>query len=349
MLLSIIVPVYNMAAEEKLNHCLDSLLRQTVDDYEIIAVDDASLDSSAKVLKEYENRVNREHPGRMKVILSAQNHRQGGAKNRGLKMASGEWVGFVDSDDFVDPDMYRKLLNKAEETGADMVGCDYNIVDRYTFDVGKIVTNNTADQTGVMGDEEHKKMILRSGSMVVKIYKREVLKKHDLTFPEGIFYEDNCASPLWSMYFEHFERVEEPLYYYLTVPESTTHHVTWEKCRDRMKAGEILLEECHRRGLMGKYREEIEFRFTELYYVTTLFSYMYSGVHRKPSHTELLREGMQVLLPEYDQNPYYSRMVAAEDQKLISLHKKSNLLFFVWYCVLFGYRKFRKRLRGEKA
>ena len=239
MKLSIIVPVYNMASEQKLNQCIDSLLAQTVADYEIIAVDDASTDDSLMILRRYEQ----EYPERVRVIAGEQNHRQGGAKNRGLKIAGGEWVGFIDSDDWITPDMYEKLLKRAEETGADVVGCDYSLVEEYTTQPGQIVVNNTTEQTGILDTRKHKKLLLRSGSMVVKIYRRQVLTENRLDFPEDIFYEDNCASPLWSLYFKQFERVEEPLYFYRTLQSSTTHHVTWERCLDRMKAGELFLEE----------------------------------------------------------------------------------------------------------
>ena len=345
MLLSIIVPVYNMAGEDKLKHCLDSLLAQTAEDFEIIAVDDASTDASPQILQEYEARLAKEHPGRFRTILCAENHRQGGARNRGLAEAKGEWIGFVDSDDFVDPQMYEKLLRKAEETGADVVGCDYSLVTEYGFTPGQVVENNTPEQTGILDTEKHKKWILRSGSMVVKIYKRELLSRNRLTFPEGIFYEDNCASPLWSMYFTHFERVPEPLYYYLMVADSTTHHVSWEKCCDRVKAGERLLSEYRERKLPEAYQEEVMFRFSELAYITTLFSYMYSGKHRKPGNTAYLRKMILAEYPELPENPYFQKLVPAEDRKLVKMHLKSNLLFFVYYVVLFAYRGLVKKVR----
>ena len=183
MQLSIIVPVYNMAAGGKLSFCLDSLLQQTICDYEIIAVDDKSTDDSLQILREYEARF----PERMKVIASPENRRQGGARNLGLKAAEGEWIGFVDSDDWVSPDCYEKLLQRAEETGADVVGCDYSLVTEQTFIPGKTVQNNTAEQTGVLDEAKHRLLLMRSGSMVIKIYRRKVLTENKLEFPEGIF------------------------------------------------------------------------------------------------------------------------------------------------------------------
>ena len=123
MLLSIIVPVYNMAAEDKLIHCLDSLVNQTISDYEIIAVDDCSTDNSLEILKDYEKR----YPF-FKAIHSDVNKHQGGAKNIGLKLATGEWIGFIDADDWIAADMYEKLLECAQSESAEIVMCNYYCV-----------------------------------------------------------------------------------------------------------------------------------------------------------------------------------------------------------------------------
>ena len=341
MKLSIIVPVYNMAADGRLAYCMDSLVAQTVDDYEILAVDDASTDRSLEILRQYEAK----YPDKVKVITYAENKRQGGAKNEGLKAAGGRWVGFIDSDDWVTPDYYEKLIRRAEETGADMVGCDYSLVTEHTMKVGTVVANNTMDQTGLLDDEKHRKLILRSGSMVIKIYKRSVLEENSLRFPEGMFYEDNCAGPLWSLYFTHFEKVEEPMYYYYQHEVSTVHHISEEKCRDRMKAALLLYEQCRDRGFLEKYRPEIEYRFIELYYAITLFSYL-SGVDRpKLSFVRELREGAQAVFPDFQQNPYYQRLTGEEEKRLIAMQARSDLRFFMYYRLKQMVRRFKKRLK----
>lgn len=345
MRLSVIVPVYNMAAEGKLNYCMDSLIGQTIDDYEVIAVDDASTDDSLQVLREYEGR----YPDRVKVITYPVNKRQGGAKNEGLKAASGDWIGFIDSDDWVAPDYYEKLLCKAEETGADLVGCDYNLVTEHTFDVGTVAQNNFQDQTGILDVEKHRKLLLRPGSMVVKIYKASVIRENSLHFPQGIFYEDNCAALLWSFYFKRFERVDEPLYYYYQHDASTVHYITEEKCRDRMKAMEVFYEECKERGFLEQYSKEIEYRFSELYYAITLFSYMQGVKHPKISFVRELRQGVERRYPGFEQNEYYKKLMGLEEQSLIALQGRSMYLFFWYYRLKLLVRRLRgKRKDGER-
>ncbi len=340
MKLSIIVPVYNMVAGNKLQFCLDSLIGQTISDYEIIAVDDASTDNSLEVLREYEAK----YPEKFRVLAHEVNKRQGGAKNTGLKAATGEWIGFIDSDDWITPDYYEKLLRKAEATGADMVGCDYNLVHEHTFEVGQVVQNNSLDQTGVLDEEKHKKLIMRSGSMVIKIYRHEVIKEYNLSFPEGIFYEDNCAGPVWSLYFKHFEKVEEPLYYYYQHNTSTVHTVTEERCRDRMVAATMMLQEMKSRGALEKYHQEIEYRFAELYYVITLFSYMLGAQKKRLDFVKELKEGMLNAFPAFQQNLYYQQFTNAEEKEMIALQMKSDKKFFRYYRFKVWVRKMRKKL-----
>ena len=110
--LSVIVPVYNMASDGKLTYCLDSLVKQTMESMEIIAVDDASTDDSLKILREYE----KNYPGRVVVIASPENRRQGGARNLGLKAAKGQYIGFMDSDDWAKEDLFERMVALARRT-----------------------------------------------------------------------------------------------------------------------------------------------------------------------------------------------------------------------------------------
>ncbi|MBQ2802384.1 MAG: glycosyltransferase [Lachnospiraceae bacterium] len=337
MRLSIIVPVFNMAADGKLEYCMNSLVNQTISNYEIIAVDDASTDNSLEILNGFAKR----YPEKVKVIHYEVNKRQGGAKNEGLKAACGEWIGFIDSDDWVTEDYYEKLLQRAEETGADMVGCDYNLVDRHTMEVGRIVQNNSLEQTGILDEEKHKKLLMRSGSMVIKIYKHQVIRENQLHFPEGIFYEDNCAGPLWSLYFTHFEKVEEPMYYYYQHQVSTVHYISEAKCQDRMKAAVLLYEECKKRGFLEKYFHEIEYRFTELYYAITLFSYMSGVKHPKLGFVKELRRGVMERFPDFEKNVYYQRETGEEEKALIAMQGRSDVRFFGYYRLKLLVRRLR--------
>ena len=349
MKLSIVVPVYNMAADGKLEYCLDSLVSQTLESgsFEIIAVDDCSTDNSFEILKHYQDR----YPDRFIAIHSERNLHQGGAKNIGLAVAKGEWLGFIDADDWITPDYYEKLLRKAEETGADVVGCDYNLTSEHSFTVGQIVHNNNFEQTGVMDRERYRKLLLETGSLVVKIYRREIIlgdyvpgtrDKLDV-FPENIFYEDNAVSNTWMTRSKHFEYIQEPLYYYYQHDSSTVHSISRKNLEDRMTAGRMIVSEARKWGYFEDYRQEIEFQYTVMFYVNTLFSAMPKKFHVKGcySFTKALAKEMKETFPDFQENPYYLEKVHPEERRLIGYQMRSHLFFYVYYRLLWFYRDLR--------
>ena len=113
-MISVIIPVYNV--EPYLRKCLDSVVNQTYRNLEILVIDDGSTDGSGAICDEYAS-------DRRMRIFHTENRGLSCARNLGLDEAKGEWIGFVDSDDWIEPDMYEALLKKAEETGADIVEC----------------------------------------------------------------------------------------------------------------------------------------------------------------------------------------------------------------------------------
>ena len=338
MQLSIIVPVFNMAADGKLNYCMDSLVNQTLNDYEIIAVDDCSTDHSLEILQDYARR----YPKLVKAVHSPVNKHQGGAKNIGLKMAQGEWIGFIDSDDWIVPDFYERLIKKAEETGADLVGCDYCLTDEHSMKTGQIVPNNKPEQTGILDDEKRKSLILDGGSLVVKIFKRKMIIENELFFPENIFYEDNA---LGNSYLILAKQFEEPLYYYYQHNTSTVHTISPKRCEDRMEAARLMIEDAKKFDYLERYKLELEYSFTLLHYVNTLFTYMAGVKHTKYRFVKKLGEEMKQYFPEFQNNPYYQQRTHAEEKKLVAMQQKSTLYFMLYYKLLWAYRNFRKKFR----
>lgn len=343
MKLSIIVPVYNMADDRKLEYCLDSLVGQTLSDYEIIAVDDCSTDESWRILQEYESRF----PEKFRAVHLEENRHQGGAKNEGLRRAQGEWIGFIDSDDWITPDMYERLIGRAQETGADLAGCDYCLTSEHSMKVGQVVHNNKMSQSGVLNDEKRRSLILDGGSLVVKIFRRSMILENELWFPEHIFYEDNALGNSYLVLAKHFEYIEEPLYYYYQHQSSTVHTISPKRCEDRLEAGRLMLEEAKRHDFLDRYRPELEYSFTLLFYVNTLFTYM-AGVKRtRYRFVKAMGEEMRCRFPDFQNNSYYQERTHEEEKKLIRIQMKSTLLFMVYYKLLWAYRNFRKRLQGR--
>ena len=117
MKISVIVPVYK--AEDYLRECVDSILAQTMSDLEIILVNDGSPDNSQLIIDEYVSA----YPDKVKAI-AVDNGGQGRARNFGIDMARGDYLSFIDSDDYLEADAFEIMLNAADENDADIVVCD---------------------------------------------------------------------------------------------------------------------------------------------------------------------------------------------------------------------------------
>jgi len=185
---SIVIPVYNV--KMYLCECLDSLINQSLQEIEIICIDDCSTDGSLDILKEYESK-----DYRIKIIKNKKNRGQAYTRNIGLQHANGEYIGFVDSDDFVDENYYKVLYENAKKYDCD-ISCTTNVI--IYPDMKKkqspiqIVENicNDYNIINLTSREERKKMI--SWDVIWnKIYKQTFLKKYNINFPE-VPYEDGA-------------------------------------------------------------------------------------------------------------------------------------------------------------
>lgn len=233
MKLSIIVPVYK--AEEYLGECVDSLLSQTIDDYEIILVDDGSPDNSGKIADEYAAA----NPDMIRV-LHIDNGGQGRARNFALDIAKGDFVGFVDSDDWVTHDMYEKMYTRAAETGADVVVCDF--MERFADGRESMLPASLQDN-----------WLGSAGSSCNKIFRRSLVGA--LRFPVGLWYEDFYFSAVMLLRSKHTEFIAEPLYIYRRGQESTMHNNNAAKNLDMLTIMDMLEKEMVPAG----YKDDFEF------------------------------------------------------------------------------------------
>lgn len=164
---SVIIPVYNAA--QYLERCLDSVINQTLKDIEIICINDCSTDNSLEILEEYASKDNR-----IKIIDFKENKGVAAARNAGINEAQGEYIGFVDPDDYIDSDFYAQLYKKAYETKADIVkGNDINVV--YCDGTKKMLPQNESIK-------EHK--INFWVQFTTAIFKKDFLIKNNIEFPE---------------------------------------------------------------------------------------------------------------------------------------------------------------------
>ena len=173
---SVIVPVYN--GEKQFAGCIGNLVHQTLEDIEIIFIDDCSTDDSLSVLYECQ----RQYPDKVRVITSHENHGACGASNMGIDIATGEYIGFVNCDDFPDVIMYEKLYEKAKE-------CDYDMVDGAYIDAEHQETrlSTTNENTGILDEEKRSRLLEKGGYLWSRIVRRELIEDNHLRFCEHVY------------------------------------------------------------------------------------------------------------------------------------------------------------------
>lgn len=186
---SIIIPIFNTGT--LLKRSVESVLEQTLTDIELILVDDGSSDDSGKICDEFAQK-----DSRVKVIHKS-NEGVSVARNTGISVAQGEYIGFVDSDDWIEKDMYQNLYSKAKETNAEIVMCD--AVTKYDDknDEEDTISQLATDRFLKREDIYPKLLMEMAGSACRCIYKRELLCKYDINFPVGLkFSEDRIFNIL---------------------------------------------------------------------------------------------------------------------------------------------------------
>lgn len=245
MKISVIVPVYN--TEEYLEKCLNSLISQTLKDIEIICVNDGSSDNSLRILQNYAQR-----DSRIKVI-DQENQGVSSARNNALDIANGEYVGFIDSDDWVDADFFQKLYEAASTNNCDIACGDILRPkgSRYKS-CTKIKTAKIYKKTV---DKYKACNIPRKCYIMNKIYKRELLLKYKCYFPVGKTFEDIIWSHIAVDKLGNLITVPSAHYYYERNPESITETFNTTHQEDLKKACAECIEYVRKRGLKVNYKK----------------------------------------------------------------------------------------------
>lgn len=206
--LSIIVPVYN--TEKYIVNCLDSLVNQNLEEIEIICVNDGSTDRSLEILERYAGEDERIQ------IITKENDGLGAARNTGIDAAQGKYIGFVDSDDFADPNMFRLLVKAAESADADVaIGNVYLYYDdsKKTVPYRDQKFYQTLNRVGVFRAKDVPEIVENIG-VWDRIYRRQFIENHKLRNPEHVIYEDALFSFQTSVLAERLVECSEAVYFY---------------------------------------------------------------------------------------------------------------------------------------
>lgn len=198
---SVIIPVFN--AGKYLPSCLDSVCGQTLGDLEIICIDDGSTDASPATMQDYAAR-----DARVRIITFPQNRGVSAARNAGIDAATGDYLGFVDGDDTIDPDFYEKLYSEAHRTGAEVVKGDILAFDPET---GKDTREDWLQINHLV--RRHKAYF--HFTFTTAIWSRRLLVDNGIRFPEGLgYFEDPCFTMQAALYYDRLSIVDDALYHY---------------------------------------------------------------------------------------------------------------------------------------
>lgn len=319
---SVIVPVYNV--EKFIDKCLNSLVKQSLKEIEIIVVNDGTKDNSQKIIDKYVKK----YPDKIKSYIK-ENGGQGSARNYGLKKTTGEYIGYVDSDDFVEKDMYKKLYNKAKENNYDIVVCgNYNVSEDYqNKNIDAFINNYNTDLENIF-----------FGKMAVwnKIYKRDILIKNKLEFKEKVWYEDLAFTLKAIMNSNTFAFIDEPLYDYLIREGSTMNNSNVQRNLEILDAfNDILSYIQHNKK--EEYFSKIEFLAIDHIYISAIVRVLKAEADDKVKRETInkLLDYMNKKFPNYKNNKYINTL--SKNRKII--YKLINIKMYGLINLIFKVKK----------
>ena len=228
MMLSIIIPIYNV--EKYLEETLKTVLAQTFNDFELILVDDGSTDGSGEICDKYA-----EKDSRIKVIHK-ENNGVSEARNTGVAAAKGEYIGFVDSDDIIEPCMFELMINAAKEYECEIVKCEHDRDNKLSYNEYTIIEGDNFEVN--TGEKVVRDIFIKTSARCTnilalwsKIYKRELFK--GIIFPPGRVYEDEARTYQILLKAKRVGELDLPLYHYVKRDNSIITGIAVHKCLDK--------------------------------------------------------------------------------------------------------------------
>ena len=292
---SVVVPVYNV--EKYLERCLDSLVKQTLDDIEIIVVNDSSPDESQKIIDKYVQR----YPNKVFSYMKP-NGGLSDARNFGMSKMNGDYFGFVDADDYVEETMFENLYETAIKEDADLISCDFYWA--YPDYLKKSID----------GPYSNEKELLVNMMPTVwnKLYKKKWYDQLDIKFPIGLRYEDSSFSIRIAPFINKIAYVNEPLIYYVQRQDSITYTQN-SKVGDMIIVFKDIFKYYKEHQLYDKYYDELEY-LTLKYFLGSSFLRT-CQIQDKTSRHSILEEGWDLLnsqFPNWKKNRY---LLSKNDKK----------------------------------
>ena len=296
---SIIVPVYNV--ELYIEKCLESLVNQTLEEIEIIIVNDGSKDNSKKIINKYIEK----YPNKI-VYLEKENGGLSDARNYGIQYATGEYIAFLDSDDYVKTDTYEKMYNKAKNDNADLVECDFywSYKNKNKEDIGFRYTND-------------KKEMIEKIRVVAwnKLIKKEIIVDNNLKFPKGLRYEDVEFTYKLILYINKVSFIEEPMIYYVQRDNSISK-VQNDRTKEIFSVLENVIDYYKSNGFYKEYKTVLEYIYVRYIFCSSLLRMV--KIKDKKIRQDLL---------EYSWNTVYAKFPNWKKNEILNNNKTIKNLY----------------------
>ena len=306
--ISLIVPVYN--ASSYIEDCLASLMAQTMDDIEVLLVDDHGSDDSMQMAKAYVEA----HPSKklFRYLETPHNMGPGPARNVGVEAAQGEYIGFVDSDDVVAVDFCELLYGAAKQYDADLVYCQAELVKPE----GTTPLRNPVIESGSFEGEKRRYFLTHYTTLFVSfLYRRSLLGKFGINFPATRSAEDSYFLTCSLLAAQRIACIDKSLYRYLVHEESLSEVRNPKRYADKIKSFDLLMEFARDRGLYEANKDELDYIYLKKGHLLGILTYIYNEEHPQVLTVCKLHNHLQNYVPYYKENPYYHA-----DRKLRLLH-----------------------------
>ena len=282
---SVIVPIYNV--EKYMDKCIESLINQTIQEIEIILVNDGSTDNSGKIARKYQ----KQYPDKI-IYLEKENGGLSDARNFGIPHASGEYIAFLDSDDYVELNTYEKMYEIAKEENSDMVECDFywEYPNKIKNDIGAIYNNQ--------------KEMLEKVRVIAwnKLISKELLDKIKIEFPKGYRYEDVEFTYKLVPYLKKVSFLKKPCIHYIQRQDSIANTQN-ERNKEIFEVLEHVIKYYKENGFYEEYKTQIEYVYTRYLLCSSLLRIV--KIKDKKIRRELLNQtwiNLNTKFPDWKNN-----------------------------------------------
>ena len=315
---SIIVPIYNV--EGYIEKCLETLINQTLEDIEVILVNDGSTDNSELIAKKFFEK----YPGKI-VYLEKENGGLSDARNYGIPYAKGEYIAFLDSDDYVEKNMYEEMYELAKRENSDMVQCNFY------WEYPDKNKRKIADLKEYSGKKE---MLVKTRVEAWnKLIRREILiRNSEIRFPKGLRYEDVEFTYKLVPYVEKVSILNKPFIHYIQRGNSISNTQN-ERTKEIFDVLDNVIEFYKGKNLYEEYKEELEYVYVKTVFCRSLFRMV--KIQEENIQSQLLDktwENVNTKFRDWKKNCILKKNKSLKDLYLKTINKTTYKI----YCTILG-------------